>query len=154
MQITRKEKMEFGKDVNKTLELIGKLDPKIKESALEMLKGYDKSNPVINTIIEGAVEAISSPNNNTIAATQQPIPALEGGVIAVPIDDENKKSRKPAPAEALNNLLKSCTVSELEDMVATGSDAKSKYINKQENTSSKVSEIVASSIAKIFAATL
>lgn len=154
MQITRKEKMEFGKDVNKTLELIGKLDPKIKEAALEMLKGYDKSNPVINTIIEGAVEAISSPNNNTIAATQQPIPALEGGVIAVPIDDENKKSRKPAPAEALNNLLKSCTVSELEDMVATGGDAKSKYINKQENTSSKVSEIVASSIAKIFAATL
>lgn len=154
MQITRKEKMEFGKDVNKTLELIGKLDPKIKEAALEMLKGYDKSNPVINTIIEGAVEAISSPNNNTIAATQQPIPALEGGVIAVPIDDENKKSRKPAPAEALKNLLRSCNVSELEDMVAIGGDAKSKYITKQENAPSKVSEIVAGSIAKIFAAAL
>ncbi len=152
MQITRKEKMEFGKDVNKTLELIGKLDPKIKEAALEMLKGYDKSNPVINTIIEGAVEAISS-KNNTIAATQQPIPALEGGVIAVPIDDESKGSRKPAPAEALKNLLKSCSISELEDMVATG-DAKSKYITKQEDTPSKVSEIVASSIAKIFAATV
>lgn len=153
MQITRKEKMEFGKDVNKTLELIGKLDPKIKEAALEMLKGYDKSNPVINTIIEGAVEAISSPNNNTIATTQQPIEALEGGVIAVPINEENKESRKPAPAEALNNLLKSCTVSELEDMVATG-DMKSKYITNQENAPSKVSQIVANSIAKIFAAAL
>jgi len=154
MQITRKEKMEFGKDVNKTLELIGKLDPKIKEAALEMLKGYDKSNPVINTIIEGAVEAISSPNNNnTTATTQQPIPALEGGVIAVPIDDENKKSRKPAPAEALNNLLKSYTVSELEDMVATG-EMKSKYITNQENTPSKISQVVANSIAKIFAAAL
>ena len=153
MTITRREKMEFGKDVNKTLELIGKLDPKIKEAALEMLKGYDKSNPVINTIIEGAVEAISSPNNNTIAATQQPIEALEGGVIAVPINEESKESRKPAPAEALNNLLKSCTVSELEDMVANG-DAKSKYITKQENTPSKISEVVANSIAKIFAAAL
>lgn len=152
MQITRKEKMEFGKDVNKTLELIGKLDPKIKEAALEMLKGYDKSNPVINTIIEGAVEAISS-NNNTTATTQQPIPALEGGVIAVPIDDENKESRKPTPAEALNDLLKSRTVSELEDMVATG-DMKSKYITNQENTPSKISQVVANSIAKIFAAAL
>lgn len=153
MQITRKEKMEFGKDVNKTLELIGKLDPKIKKAALEMLKGYDKSNPVINTIIEGAVEAISSPNNNTIAATQQPISALEGGVIAVPINDESKELRKPAPAEALNNLLKSCTVSELEDMVATG-DMKSKYITNQENTPSKISQVVANSIVKIFAAAL
>lgn len=153
MQITRKEKMEFGKDVNKTLELIGKLDPKIKEAALEMLKGYDKSNPVINTIIEGALEAISSPNNNTTAATQQPIEALEGGVIAVPINDESKEFRKPAPAEALDNLLKSHTIAELEDIVATG-DAKSKYITNQENTTSKVSQIVANSIAKIFAAAL
>ena len=153
MQITRKEKMEFGKDVNKTLELIGKLDPKIKEVALEMLKGYDKSNPVINTIIERAVEAILSPNNNTTATTQQPVSALEGGVIAVPIDDENNKSRKPAPAEALNNLLKSCTVSELEDIVATG-EMKSKYITNQENTPSKISQVVANSIAKIFAAAL
>lgn len=153
MQITRKEKMEFGKDVNKTLELIGKLDPKIKEAALEMLKGYDKSNPVINTIIEGAVEAISSPNNNATATTQQPIEALEGGVIAVPINEESKEFRKPAPAEALDNLLKSHTIAELEDMVATG-DAKSKYITNQENTPSKISQVVANSIAKIFAAAL
>lgn len=153
MTITRREKMEFGKDVNKTLELIGKLDPKIKEAALEMLKGYDKSNPVINTIIEGAVEAISSSNNNAVATAQQPIEALEGGVIAVPINDENKESRKPAPAEALDKLLKSRTIAELEDMVATG-DTKSKYITNQENTTSKISQIVANSIGKIFAAAL
>lgn len=59
MVITRKEKNGFGKDVNKTLELIAKLPQDIKDAVFEYLKGYSESNPVMNEIIETAIQAVA-----------------------------------------------------------------------------------------------
>lgn len=59
MVITRKEKNGFGKDVNKTLELIAKLPQDIKDAVFEYLKGYSESNPVMNELIETAIQAVA-----------------------------------------------------------------------------------------------
>ena len=75
MVITRKEKNGFGKDVNKTLELIAKLPQDIKDAVFEYLKGYSESNPVMNEIIETAIQAVAenSTINNTPVVVEAPL---------------------------------------------------------------------------------
>ena len=95
MVITRKEKNGFGKDVNKTLELIAKLPQDIKDAVFEYLKGYSESNPVMNEIIESAIQAVAenSTVNNTPVVVEAPLIGVtpvstKEGSEAAPEEDE------------------------------------------------------------------
>lgn len=96
MVITRKEKNGFGKDVNKTLELIAKLPKDIKDAALEYLKGYDKSSPVMNELIEEAIQqvvpntAVVAPIVNNDLLTVTPVSANTNTSVSVPDNDSDE----------------------------------------------------------------
>ena len=104
MVITRKEKNGFGKDKEKTLELIAKLPKDIKEAALEYLKGYDSSSPVMNELIEEAIQqvvpntTVAAPTVNSSLLTVTPVSSTTGNSVLatdslddpddVPLNDE------------------------------------------------------------------
>ena len=121
MVITRKEKAGFGKDKEKTLELIAKLPKDIKDAALEYLKGYSTNSPVMNEIIDSAVEAVATGATSTINTIDLP-----KGVIPVSANAE-------ASSKNINNGLanKFGTTAQLED----GVDGGSKYVNTEEPVS-------------------
>lgn len=141
MQITRKEKAGFGKDVNKTLELISKLSPEIKDAALKYLQGNADSNPVMKDLIESAVEIV----NNTPSASP------ENGVIAISStntdnDLTNKlEFGKATFGEAIESLTKAANISQLENMVA----GNSKYAGTNDESVSETAAVVGSHISKL-----
>ena len=118
MVITRKEKAGFGKDKEKTLELIAKLPKDIKDAALEYLKGYSTNSPVMNEIIDSAVEAVATGATSNINTIDLP-----KGVIPVSANTE-------ASSKNINDGLanKFGTTAQLED----GVDGSSKYVNTEE----------------------
>lgn len=64
VRLTRKEKAGFGTSVDKTLELIGRLDDSTKEAALAYLQGQSSANPVTDKLINGAMDILSSEPNS------------------------------------------------------------------------------------------
>ena len=135
MVITRKEKAGFGKDKEKTLELIAKLPKDIKDAALEYLKGYSSNSPVMNELIDSAVEAVAS-GASTINTIELP-----KGVTPVSSKTETSdkkigtnlasKFRKSSFGEAINTLATTSSIAQLED----GVDGSSKYVNAEEPVS-------------------
>ena len=63
VHLTRKEKAGFGTSVDKTLELIGRLDDNTKQAALAYLQGQPSANPVTDKLINGAMDILSSEPN-------------------------------------------------------------------------------------------
>ena len=64
VRLTRKEKAGFGTSVDKTLELIGRLDDSTKEAALAYLQGQSSANPVTDKLINGAMDILSAEPNS------------------------------------------------------------------------------------------
>lgn len=134
MVITRKEKAGFGKDKEKTLELIAKLPKDIKDAALEYLKGYSSNSPVMNELIDSAVEAVAS------GATPINTIDLPKGVTPVSSKESSDKKigtnlaskfGKSSFGEAINTLVETSTIAQLED----GVNGNSKYVNTEEPVS-------------------
>lgn len=134
MVITRKEKAGFGKDKEKTLELIAKLPKDIKDAALEYLKGYSSNSPVMNELIDSAVEAVAS-GASTINTIELP-----KGVTPVSSKESSDKKigtslaskfGKSSFGEAISTLAANSTIDQLED----GVDGSSKYVNAEEPVS-------------------
>lgn len=134
MVITRKEKAGFGKDKEKTLELIAKLPKDIKDAALEYLKGYSSNSPVMNELIDSAVEAVASGAStiNTIELPKgvTPVSSKESSDKKISADLTSKFG-KSSFGEAINTLATTSTIAQLED----GVDGSSKYVNAEEPVS-------------------
>lgn len=80
VRLTRKEKAGFGTSVDKTLELIGRLDDNTKEAALAYLQGQSSANPVTDKLINGAMDILST-EPNSIGVI--PISEAQEGAITV-----------------------------------------------------------------------
>lgn len=134
MVITRKEKAGFGKDKEKTLELIAKLPNDIKDAALEYLKGYSSNSPVMNELIDSAVEAVASGASaiNTIELPKgvTPVSSKESSDKKIGTNLASKFG-KPSFGEAINTLATTSSIAQLED----GVNGNSKYVNAEEPVS-------------------
>jgi hypothetical protein len=148
MVITRKEKAGFGKDKEKTLELIAKLPKDIKDAALEYLKGYSSNSPVMNELIDSAVEAVAS------GATPINTIDLPKGVTPVSSKESTDKKigtnlaskfGKSSFGEAINTLATTSTIAQLED----GVDGSSKYVNAKEEPVSAAAAVVGNHISNL-----
>ena len=148
MVITRKEKAGFGKDKEKTLELIAKLPKDIKDAALEYLKGYSSNSPVMNELIDSAVEAVAS------GATPINTIELPKGVTPVSSKESSDKKigtnltskfGKSSFGEAINTLATTSTIAQLED----GVDGSSKYVNTEEEPVSAAAAVVGNHISNL-----
>lgn len=124
MVITRKEKAGFGKDKEKTLELIAKLPKDIKDAALEYLKGYSSNSPVMNELIDSAVEAVAS-GASTINTIELP------------------KGVTPVSASKVETGM--FEIDQLEDDV----DGSSKYVNAKEEPVSAAAAVVGNHISNL-----
>lgn len=149
MVITRKEKAGFGKDKEKTLELIAKLPKDIKDAALEYLKGYSSNSPVMNELIDSAVEAVAS------GAT--PINTIELPKGVTPVSSKTETSDKKIATdlaskfgkssfgEAINTLATTSSIAQLED----GVNGNSKYVNTEEEPISAAAAVVGNHISNL-----
>lgn len=124
MLITRKEKAGFGKDKEKTLELIAKLPKDIKDAALEYLKEYSSNSPVMNELIDSAVEAVASG--------------------ATPINTiDLPKGVTPVSASKVETGM--FEIAQLED----GVNGNSKYVNTEEEPISAAAAVVGNHISNL-----
>lgn len=134
MVITRKEKAGFGKDKEKTLELIAKLPKDIKDAALEYLKGYSSNSPVMNELIDSVVEAVASGAStiNTIELPKgvTPVSSKESSDKKIGTNLASKFG-KSSFGEAINTLATTSSIDQLED----GVNGNSKYVNAEEPVS-------------------
>lgn len=125
MIITRKEKAGFGKDKEKTLELIAKLPKDIKDAALEYLKGYSSNSPVMNELIDSAVEAVASGATPTVNTIDLP------------------KGVTPVSAPKVETGM--FEIAEVED----GVNGNSKYVNTEEEPISAAAAVVGNHISNL-----
>lgn len=148
MVITRKKKAGFGKDKEKTLELIAKLPKDIKEAALEYLKGYSSNSPVMNELIDSAVEAVASGAStiNTIELPKgvTPVSSKESSDKKIGTNLASKFG-KPSFGEAIDTLVETSTIAQLED----GVDGSSKYVNAKEEPVSAAAAVVGNHISNL-----
>ena len=150
MVITRKEKAGFGKDKEKTLELIAKLPKDIKDAALEYLKGYSTNSPVMNEIIDSAVEAVATgatPTINTIDLPKGVIPVSANAEASSKNINDGlaNKFGTASFGEAIKTLAETSSIAQLED----GVDGGSKYVNTEKEPVSAAAAVVGNHISNL-----